>query len=50
MNVLLVITTSAGMAHKSDESDCEPQAPKKLRRVGAQSQEEWVFVPNVVKN
>ena len=38
------------MAHKSDESDCEPQAPKKPRRGGSELQEEWVITPDVVKN
>ena len=41
--------SSAGMADKSDENDHEPQAPKKPRRVGAESQEKWVITPDVVK-
>ena len=38
------------MADKSDESYCEPQAPKKPRRGAAESQEEWVITSDVVKN
>ena len=37
------------MAYESDESDSEPQAPKNPRRGGAESQEESVITPYVVK-
>ena len=33
----------------ADQSNHEPQAPKKPRRVAAKSQEQWVMTPDVVK-
>ena len=37
------------MTSESDESNRKPQAPKKPRRGWAESQDEWVITPYVVK-